>query len=226
MPRILLVDDNVRYCRVLADQLGKVDFIVNWAANASDFDALAVGGDYDLFLIDLTLPDGDGVDLVRHLRRKNVKAPIIIVSARSEVPEKVRGLELGADDFVTKPFSANELIARVKAILRRPPVAKQHCTLAGKLLLDRSTDLITYDGKILELSPAERRLLSALIQRVGRVVPREALFGSLQSGPGDSSPNAVEQHISRLRKALKLETMRVKLETVRGIGYILQEFRP
>ena len=151
MPRILLVDDNVRYCRILADQLGKVGFIVDWAANVSDFDALAVDGDYDLFLIDLTLPDGDGVDLVRYLRRKNVKVPIIIVSARSEVPEKVRGLELGADDFVAKPFSANELIARVKAILRRPPVVKQHCTLAGKLLLDCSTDLITYDGKILEL---------------------------------------------------------------------------
>lgn len=222
MARFLIIDGSARYCKVLAGQLDKAGFGADWITSIADLDGVDPGI-YDLYILDLVLPDGDGIDLIARQRMRGCRTPIVVVSARTEVRDKVLALDKGADDYLTKPFSLNELVARAKAVLRRPQLMTSQSLLAGKLVLCLETESISVNGRALSLTPAERRLMSLLIRRLGHVVPREVMTVTMAGLSSEHSTNAIEQHVSRLRKVINIESTGVQLKTVRGVGYVLQE---
>lgn len=221
--RVLILDSDVRYSQVLADYLGRTNYDVDHATTIADFDAVASPAVHSLYYLESRLPDGDGLELVSRLRRAGTTLPIMVVSSRTDTTERIRGLDAGADDYLCKPFSVNELLARTRALLRRPPLAASAQIKAGKLTFDFETGAFAIDGKPILLSPGERRLLSVLMRRLGRIVSRESLVISLQGAYSEATPNALDQQISRLRKTIVPNTMGVQLLTVRGSGYVLQE---
>lgn len=222
--RLMIVDSDLPYSDAMASHLKSANFDVDQARCIFEFETLSAPPVHDLYFIDKTLSDGDGFQLIAKMRKYGCRTPIMIVSNLSSVRDRVAGLELGADDYLPKPVSASELVARTKALLRRPPLMESLRITAGKLAMDCENRTFTLDGRTLNLSPGERRLLEVLMRRLGRVVPRETLANSVQGASSDATPNALEQQISRLRRAI-VDTAGLQLVTVRGAGYVLQEHR-
>ena len=179
---------------------------------------------HDLYMIDLGLPDGDGLDLIRELRKgKSKSTPILITTARSSVSDRVNGLDCGADDYLSKPFHVDEVLARIRALLRRPGRICDKEKRVGRLVLNANTGEIFFNGTRVDMRQSERRLLALMIRRSGRVVPRNLIQDSLHGWGEVIAPNAIEKLVSRLRKGLDREAMGVELKTIRGAGYILEE---
>ncbi|MEW5964934.1 MAG: response regulator transcription factor [Pseudomonadota bacterium] len=221
--RLLIVEDNARFGQLLADHLKATGFTVDLARTARDFRELADRGRHDLLLIDLALPDGDGVDLVREIRRKGSSVPVLVLTARASVGDRIAGLDAGADDYLVKPFNVSELDARVRALLRRPANIAPQFLRAGALRLDAATGAVYCNGQRLNLRPSEQRLLGLLIRRSGRVVTREVIESAIHSVESESTPNALEKLVSRLRKTLSDQATGIELKTVKGLGYVLEE---
>ncbi|HXD59364.1 MAG TPA: response regulator transcription factor [Thermoleophilaceae bacterium] len=218
--QILVIEDEARILAFVARALRAEGFTVGVADDGEAGLALALAHPYDLVVLDLLLPGMDGLDLLRELRRRKPMLPVLILSARSEVDTKLRGFELGADDYLAKPFSLDELLARVRARLR----SRQHASgdayilHAGRLLLDVAKREARLGSRVSELTDGEFRLLRVMLERAGDVVSREQLLADVWGYDFDPRSNVVDVSIRRLRRKLGPDA---PIETVRNVGYRL-----
>jgi two-component system response regulator TctD len=224
--RILLVEDHVELSRWIAKALQDAHLTVECAMNGADADALLHTQDYALVILDLTLPKLDGLDVLKRLRARGGprgKTPVLILTARGGLSDRVQGLNMGADDYLAKPFELAELEARVKALLRRSQGNEAVVLQCGGLAFDTVSRMFTYGGAPLALTPREHAVLEALITRVGKVVSKDKLFDEVFALDDDANQEAIEIYIHRLRKKLdRADTGRVAITTLRGLGYMLE----
>jgi two-component system response regulator QseB len=176
---------------------------------------------FDMILLDLGLPKVDGLDVLAALARAHVSAPVLVITARDSLHDRVRGLDLGADDYLVKPFELDELAARMRSIMRRTHGVAKHSLEVGALAIDTQNSEARFDGRLLNLSRVEFRLLQTLAERAGRVVTREFLVRVLY-GPEGVGSNALEVHVHSLRKKINPDLIR----TARGLGYLLTDEKP
>ena len=218
--RLLLVEDNHPLAEVICRALQQDGYVTDWAINSRKADSWLSSQDYDVVLLDLGLPDGDGADVLRRLRSSGKRVPVLILSAREAVDERVRLLDLGADDYVVKPIALNELEARIRSLIRRSHGNADPEISIGSLSIDSVGRRALVCGRPLDLSSREFAALEYIAIRVRRIVTKEQLLQSIYGWQDDiNSVNAVEKVISRLRA--KLEGSGVLIRTVRGLGYSL-----
>ena len=216
--KILLVEDHPELCEWVAKSLRQAGYAVDTAERGDHAEHYLLTGEYDGVLLDLSLPGKDGLEVLKNLRARGSRVPVLIFTARGSVDDRIRGLNLGADDYLPKPFELGELEARLKALLRRS--AGQVPVIAlGELVFDTVSRLPSVRGAALALTPRELAVLEALLGRIGRPVARDALFEKMFSMEQDVRPEAIEIYVSRLRK--KLEGSGVSITTVRGLGYLI-----
>jgi two-component system OmpR family response regulator len=218
--RVLLAEDDTVLADGLCRSLRRAGYAVDWVASGSDADSALVAQAYDLLILDLGLPRMSGLDVLRRLRARETRVPVLILTATDSVEQRVRGLDLGADDFMAKPFALSELEARVRALVRRATGGgTSQLRLAG-LVYDQAGRTATLHGQGLELSARETGLLEVLLTRVGRLVSKEQIVDHLCEWGDEVSHNAIEVYMHRLRK--KLEGAGIRIATVRGLGYCLE----
>ena len=218
--RVLLIDDDARLAELLAGYLGPQGVaLVHAAAGQAGLAQLAAGG-FDAVLLDVMMPGLDGLAVLRKLRDAGHRLPIVMLTARGDEADRVVGLELGADDYIAKPFSSRELLARLRAVVRRatPDAVADKLTAAG-ITVDPGAREAWVDGNPVELTGLEIDILIALLRRAGRVVPRSAIM-ELAGRDTTVNDRAVDVHISRLRKKLG-DDHATRIRTVRGVGYVL-----
>ena len=217
--RFLLVEDNVQRSKAVADRFTRDGHAVDQAYDiASAKDCIKVAN-YDLILLDIMLPDGDGRDFLKEHRRSENRTPVIVLTARSEISDRVGLLDLGADDYVTKPFDFSELEARCRAVLRRQGGAAHNIREFEGVILDSTEGTLKFNGNEQSLRNRELRLLEVFFISPGQIFSKSHLMDRLFSFADDISENAIEVYVGRLRK--KLENSSAKIETVRGLGYRL-----
>lgn len=217
--RILLVEDNLSLSEGLATLLRQSGYAVDAVHDGASAEALAAAESFDLVILDLNLPQMDGLEVLRAMRARRNPAAVLILTARGTPEERVKGLDLGADDYLIKPFDIGEFEARVRSLLRRQAGLKTSTVGFGALVLDLTSRSFAAAGERLDLPARERGLLELLILRAGKVVTRDAIVQSLTSLEDDLSPNAIEQYVSRLRK--RLMPLGLTVRTARGLGYFL-----
>jgi two-component system response regulator QseB len=213
---VLIVEDDESLARGIQGALERWSHTSDWARDGAAAALAARNGGYDLALIDLGLPGMDGLDLIRSLRRRRIALPIIVVTARDAIADRVDGLDAGADDYLVKPFHLDELAARLRAVHRRAQGNARNLVEAGALALDTDTGEARWHGRPLALSRTEFLLLRALAERAGRVVARDVLEQAMYGNDGVES-NALEVHVHALRRKMSPQAIR----TVRGFGYLL-----
>lgn len=223
--RLLLIEDNDRLGSLIRDGLTKDGLTVDWQRTLEDGEATLTAAAFDLILLDLGLPDGDGLDLIRRLRRASDTVPILVLTARGGLSDRITGLDAGADDYLVKPFDISELSARCRALLRRPVQGLTPVLSVGKLTFDTSSRQTAHDGTLIELSRREAGLLEVLMRRAGSVLTKQALEEAVYDFNEPVTPNAVEVAISRLRRRLEDAGVKDVLHNVRGIGYMLKAKR-
>lgn len=219
--RLLLVEDNARLASLIREGLDRQGFAVDWCETVDGAEHALKINEYDLLLLDLGLPDGEGLDLVRRLRRRQDTMPILILTARGGLDDRVLGLDAGADDYLVKPLQIPELAARCRALLRRPGASLGTELTAGNVMLHSAERSVAVAGLAIEATPREVDLLECLLRRAGHVVAKPALEGALYSMDAEVTPNALEACISRLRKRLTAAGADVQIRTVHGVGYAL-----
>ena len=220
--RLLLVEDSLRLQELLADPLRRAGYGLDAVGTVAELLSSVAVVQYDLIIVDLGLPDGDGLSAIRSLRSLGHATPILIITARGSVEDRVIGLDSGADNYLIKPFNHAELLARVRALLRRPSELQGPVLKFGGVELDEARGEVSCSGKPIELRLSERRLLAVLMRRSGSVVAKSTIEDALSEIGRELSANAVEVLVSRLRKALSEGSTGVTIETVRGIGYRLR----
>lgn len=219
--RLLIIEDNLRLCQAVAQGLRSQGFAVDTAGSASEGLRAWKAADYDAAVLDLMLPDGTGLDALKEMRDRGNMAPVLILTALGSIEDRVRGLDCGADDYLVKPFAMQELIARLRALLRRPGAALGRTLTLGSLSLDTSARIATVAGVQLELTRSELIVLEALLRNQGRVLSKERLAEYLYDFEQERSTNSVETHVHRLRKKLAAAGAEVTLRTLRGLGYLV-----
>lgn len=220
--RLLLVEDHVSLAEALSDALRRAGFAVDHAASAEDARAFVAGTDYDLLLLDLGLPDGDGLDLLAEVRRAK-GWPAIVLTARDALSDRLAGLDGGADDYVVKPVEMPELVARCRAVLRRPGGRLGTVLEACGLQLDTAQRRVTFRDRAIPLGRRDVGVLEHLMRRKDEVVSRSLLEEAVYALDDAVTPNALEAAISRLRKALALAGCPAAIHTVRGVGWLFAE---
>ncbi len=221
--RLLLVEDSTRLAALLGEAVREAGWHLDAVNTLAEAEAAIAATDFDLILLDLGLPDGDGLDLLRAIRRAADATPVLIITARGSVEERIAGLDAGADDYLVKPFHHREFLARCRAMLRRSPTALQPVLVAGQLAYDPATALLSVGSEAIALPPRERALCEALMRDVGRLVPRRRLETTLSDYDSELSANALDLAVSRLRKRLEGVASGVEIATVRGLGYLMRE---
>ncbi len=220
--KVLLVEDNTAMREMISDHLAERGFIVDAVGYAEDAHAALAVTSYDALVLDLGLPDADGMELLREARARTSRhLPAIIVTARDALDDRARGLNAGADDYLVKPFELVELEARLRAVLRRPGVREDITLAYGPLALDTVTREATVDGTVLDLSRREAALLEELLRAVGRIVVKDTREDRLYTLDHSVTDNAVEAIVSRVRKKLAAAHASVRIDTKRGVGYRL-----
>lgn len=217
--RILLIEDDALIGDGLKAGLGKKGFTVDWFTDGKLGKAALFAAPYDAVILDLTLPGLDGLTILRDWREQKRDEPVLILTARDAIEQRVEGLRLGADDYLCKPFALVEVAARLEALIRRTHGQAQSLLRHGQVTLDPVSLVATFNNETLVLKPKEFALLELLLRNVGRVLPRKAIEEKLYSWDGDVSSNAVEVHVHHLRRKLGSDFIR----TVHGIGYTLGE---
>ena len=221
--RALIVEDDRTIAEFVARGLREAGFAVDQAADGETGLELALSEPYDVAIIDLMLPQRDGLSLIDELRRRGRTTPVLILSARRSVDDRVRGLQSGGDDYLTKPFAFAELLARVQALVRRATRAPEPTTLTlGDLTLDLLTRKVTRAGAPIDLRPREFALLEYLMRNSGKVVSKTMILSHVWDYTFDPQTNIVDVLVSRLREKIDRPFDRKLLQTVRGVGYVLE----
>ena len=221
--RLLLIEDHERFADFVKVSLEKEGFAVDIVLNAGDGEAAFAAVTYDAILLDLGLPDFDGLQLLKAWRSAGNETPVLIITARDGVDDRVIGLNSGGDDYLVKPFAMPELVARIRALLRRPGGALGAVMTAGNISFDTTGREVQVDGKTIPISRREMGVLEQLMRRVGHVVPKNVLEDRIYGFDEEVSSNSVEVHVSRLRKRLSETGASVVIHTLRGIGYLLSD---
>ncbi|MGH7209918.1 MAG: winged helix-turn-helix domain-containing protein [Acetobacteraceae bacterium] len=221
--KILVVEDDADTAAYVADGLRESGHTVDVAANGRDGLFLAGDGHYDAMVIDRMLPGIDGIKLVQTIRATGVRSPVLFLSARGSVPDRVSGLDAGADDYLTKPFAFSELLARLNALSRRPADRQVETVLRlGDLEMDLSKRTVHRAGQRIELQPREFQLLEYLIRHAEHVVTRSMLLEAVWEFHFDTQTNVVDTHISRLRAKIERGFPSQLIHTIRGAGYVIR----
>ena len=215
--RILLVEDDAMIGKAVLDVLRSEHYAVDWVRDGAAAEAALASESYDLVLLDLGLPKSDGLSVLRKLRSRRQTVPVLVATARDTVGDRVAGLDAGADDYIVKPYDTDELLARVRALLRRSAARGEPLISHNGVELNPATREATLNGQALSLTPREWALLEPMLQRPGVVFSRAQLEQKLYSWKDDISSNAVEVYVHGLRKKLGSEFIR----TVRGLGYVV-----
>lgn len=223
--RLLLVEDDLAIQRFVAQALVEAGYRVDTASDAKRAEALALEGVHDAHIIDLGLPDMDGLDLIARCRAQGSSAPVLILSARRSVDERVKGLEHGGDDYLTKPFALAELLARLRNLLRRSSTQQKESARID--IADLRLDLVGREARrgvrLLQLAPQEFSLLEYLCRNAGRVVTRTMILDHVWRMRFDPATNVVDVHIYRLRSKVDAGGCRPLIHTIRGVGYVLKD---
>ena len=218
--RLLLVEDHPELSHWLQKALTGVGFAVDVAPDGLAADHLLLNESYALVVLDVALPRLNGLDLLARLRKRGQDLPVLLLTARTDVADRVKGLNLGADDYLTKPFELDELEARIRALLRRSVLGGERQQRCGALVYDLETRRFTLGDELVTLTSREQAVLEALIARPGRVMSKEQLAAQVFGLDEEASPDAIEIYVHRLRK--KLDAQKVAIVTFRGLGYLLE----
>jgi DNA-binding response OmpR family regulator len=221
--RVLVIEDETRIAEILRTALKRAGFAVDTAERCADAQLALAGFQYDAAILDLGLPDGDGLTLLAQLRSEKQLLPVLVLTARDAVEERVIGLDAGADDYLIKPFAVVEVIARIKALLRRPGGALGTALEAGNITFDTIGRSVRVDTQFLKLPRRELGILELLMRRMGRVVPKAVLEEKLYGMDDEVESNAISVHVHHLRRKLEDAGATPEIHTVRGVGYLLIE---
>lgn len=219
--RVLLAEDDEYLLSALTHALKHKDYTVDGVRSGTEANAALLGTPYDLVLLDLGLPGMDGTTVLSELRKRGEDMPVIVITARDQVEDKIHGLDIGANDYLVKPFDFRELEARMRAVLRKSHWRNQLELEFGSLKLNTNSGRVHLQDQELDLTPKESTILQVLISKAGQVVSKRTLIDQVSDWKDESSENAVEIVIHRLRK--KLDASDVQISTVRGFGYVLEE---
>ena len=220
---LLVVEDEKKTHEYLKKGLMENGFVVDVAVNGEDGLHLALTGNYDLIVLDVMLPDRDGWSIIAELRRNGKQTPVLFLTARDAVQDRVKGLELGADDYLVKPFAFSEFLARARSLLRRGPARQLERLRLADLEVDLIRHKATRDSKPLDLAPKEFALLSLLVRRTGEVLSRTLIAEQVWDMNFDSETNVVDVAVRRLRRKVDDPFPNKLIHTVRGVGYVLEE---
>jgi len=221
--RLLIIEDEDRLSGILKSKLGEIGLTVDIAASAADASIALELINYDVAVLDLGLPDGDGLTVLTTARAKRMALPILILTARDAVEDRVAGLNAGADDYLTKPFAMAELVARIKALLRRPGGVLGMTLEAGNVRLDTIGRELSIRGNPVRLSRRELAILEQMMRRFGRIVPKAVLEEKLYGIDEEPDSNPIPVHVHHLRRQLEAAGANVEIHTIRGVGYILAD---
>lgn len=221
--RILLIEDEAGMAAALRTVLEHEGYVVDHVPALADAREAAMSGTSDLVLLDRTLPDGDGLSVVANLRRHNPGVPIIVITARGDVVDRVSGLDTGADDYLAKPFAMEEMLARIRAVRRRPAGVPLQRVKLGRLVYDLGNDEASVCEERLELPRRELLVLATLMRRRGRTVLRSALEEAVFGFDDEIQSNTLDSHVSRLRRRLAKASANVEIHAIRGVGYLMRE---
>jgi len=221
--RILVVEDEAKIANLLKRGLAEEGYDVDLAADGAEGLALALGRPYDLLVLDIGLPELDGMEVCRQLRAKGHLTPVVFLTARDSVHDKVLGLDLGADDYLTKPFAFEELLARIRSLLRKAQQKADTRLRVADLVLDTKTRKVERSGHTIDLSTKEFSLLQYLMENRGTVLSRMDISEKVWDIHFDTTTNVIDVHINRLRKKVDHDFAPKLIQTVRGAGYTLVE---
>lgn len=222
--RLLLVEDEVRLSQALVEILQKNRYGVDAVYTGSEGLKYAQSGIYDAIILDVMIPEIDGWTILKKIREEKNNVPVLMLTAKDEMEDKIFGLDLGADDYMTKPFNTDELLARIRALTRRRGEVKENCLKFGDLIFNKDNcEISKKNGESIKLSLKEFQILDLLFDNPRQIIDKERIISKIWGGDSDAEFNNVEVYISFLRK--KMETLKIntKIRTARGIGYSLEE---
>src|SRR5262245_45238595 len=220
--RILLVEDEAEMAAALASALKRYDMVVDHVPSLAEAEEAIAADVHGAVLLDRQLPDGDGLALIPKLRARADGVPVIVLTARGDLADRVAGLDIGADDYLAKPFAVEELLARLRAVLRRSPDLPPEVLKLGRLSFDVGNREASVDGRLLDLPRRELLVLETLLRRMGRTVLRSSLEEAVYSIDDEIQSNALDTHVSRLRRKLSDSEAGIEIHAIRGVGYLLK----
>ncbi|WP_045618960.1 response regulator [Vibrio vulnificus] len=217
--RLLLIEDDTLLGQSMVTSLSRHGYTVDWLEKGSGVTSALKTEDFTAVILDLTLPDIDGLDVLRNIRSAGFSLPVVILTARDDIKDRVQGLDRGADDYLGKPFALEELLARLRVVIRRQSGSATEVIEVGELSLSLSDQSIRYQEAVLKLTRNEFKILAALMTNAGRVMSKDQLQQSLHGWDDTASDNAIEVHIHNLRK----KAPNVPIKNIRGVGYIIEK---
>ncbi|BAC96139.1 DNA-binding response regulator [Vibrio vulnificus YJ016] len=217
--RLLLIEDDTLLGQSMVTSLSRHGYTVDWLEKGSGVTSALKTEDFTAVILDLTLPDIDGLDVLRNIRSAGFNLPVVILTARDDIKDRVQGLDRGADDYLGKPFALEELLARLRVVIRRQSGSATEVIEVGELNLSLSDQSIRYQEAVLKLTRNEFKILAALMTNAGRVMSKDQLQQSLHGWDDSASDNAIEVHIHNLRK----KAPNVPIKNIRGVGYIIEK---